>query len=129
MALYKYFEKASVLPNPDGPLSARVPSSAIAEANKRVQPLLAEAGSTSKKTGKRGQYLVYTDEEKLKIGKELQKWAWAWPGAEMYLRKIDAQKRFYLSFAKFTSLEKYALYGIISMIIPWILYDFTRLFG
>ena len=39
MALYKYFEKASVLPNPDGPLSARVPSSAIAEANKRVQTL------------------------------------------------------------------------------------------
>ena len=36
---------------------------------------------------------------------------WAWPGAEMYSRKIDARKRFYLSFTKFTSLEKYALYG------------------
>lgn len=50
------FQKASVLPNPDGPLSAGVPSSAIAEANRKVQPLLIEAGSTSKKTGKRGVY-------------------------------------------------------------------------
>ena len=50
-------------------MSARIPSSAIAEANKRVQPLVVETGSTSKKTGKRGHYLVYTDEEKLKIRK------------------------------------------------------------
>ena len=50
-------------------MSARVPSSAIAEANKRVRPLLVETGSTSKQARKRGEYLVYTDEEKLKIGK------------------------------------------------------------
>ncbi len=68
MALYKYFKKNSVLPNPDGPLSTRVPPSAIAEANKQVQPLI-ENDSASKKSGKRGQYLVYTDEEKCKIGK------------------------------------------------------------
>lgn len=58
MAIYQYFKKASVLPNPDGPLSSSVPSVAIAEANKKVQPILAE--EDSKQTGKRGQYLVYT---------------------------------------------------------------------
>ena len=71
MALYKYFKKtsASVLPNPDGPLSSRIPSSAIVKANEEVEPLLTE--STSKqKGGKRGQYLVYTEEEKFKIGKQ-----------------------------------------------------------
>ena len=62
MALYKYFKKNSVLPNPDGPLSTRVPPSAIAEANKKVQPLI-KTDSASKKTGKCGQYLVCTGEE------------------------------------------------------------------
>ena len=88
MPLYKYFKAASILPNPVGPLSARIPSSAIAEANKRVQPLFVETGSTSKKIGKMGEYLVYTDEEKLKKNEE-KTWAgqvrliprpWAWPG-------------------------------------------------
>ena len=68
VALYQYFEKASVLPNPDGPSSTQIPSSAIAKANKEVKPLIKK--STSNKSGKRGQYLVYTDEEKLKIGKQ-----------------------------------------------------------
>ena len=36
MALVKYFQKVSVLPNTDGPLSDRVPSAAIASANKEV---------------------------------------------------------------------------------------------
>ena len=65
MALYKYFKKASVLPNPDGPFSARILTSAI----KTAKPLLNNPGSTAKQAGKRGQYLVYTDEEKYKIGK------------------------------------------------------------
>ena len=67
MALYQYFKKASILPNPNGLLSTRIPSSAIAKANKEVEPLIKK--STSNKSGKRGQYQVYTD-EKLKIGKQ-----------------------------------------------------------
>ena len=50
---------------------------------------------------------------------------WAWPGAEMYSRKIDARKRFYLSFAKFTSLEKYAVYLPIRYIV---VYARTRIY-
>ena len=48
MALYKYFKKNSILPNLDGPLSTRVPPSAIAEANKKVQPLI-ETDSASRR--------------------------------------------------------------------------------
>ena len=44
----------SVLPNPDGPLSARIPSSDIAKMNEEVELLLTE--STSKRGGKRGQW-------------------------------------------------------------------------
>ena len=40
--------------------------------------------------------------------------SWAWPGAEMLSRKIDARSEFYLSFAKFSSLEKHGLYGTAS---------------
>lgn len=67
MALYKYFKKTSVLPNSNGFLSNRVPSSAILEANKKVKPLLKESGSSSKKP--RGEYLVYTNQEKLMVGR------------------------------------------------------------
>ncbi len=69
MALYKYFKKSSVLPNPEGPLSYQTPSSAIARANKEVKPLLVSNKDSNDAKGKRGQYLVYTDEEKFKIGK------------------------------------------------------------
>ena len=50
MALYKYFKKTSIFQNPNGPLSAWIPSSAIAKANEEVESLLTE--STSKKGGK-----------------------------------------------------------------------------
>ena len=40
MELLKYFQKASVLPNPDGPLSDHVPSAEIASANKEVGDLV-----------------------------------------------------------------------------------------
>ena len=51
--IYKHLKKTSVLPNPDGPLSARLPSSAIAKANEEVDPLLTESTyCTSKKGGK-----------------------------------------------------------------------------
>ena len=40
MALLKYFKKSSFLPDPDGPISERMPSSSIASANKDVESLL-----------------------------------------------------------------------------------------
>ena len=43
---------------------------------------------------------------------------WAWPGTAMLSGKIDARKRIYLSFAKFTFLEKYALYGMHPVMHP-----------
>ena len=60
MALYKYFKKSSILPNPDRPLSERVPSIAISSANKEVQPLLSKP---SERSGSQGHYMVYTEEE------------------------------------------------------------------
>ena len=74
MALYKYFKKASILLNLDGPLSAQVSTSAIKTANKKVEPLLNNPGSTSKQAGKRERYLVYTDKS-TRLGNELLKWA------------------------------------------------------
>ena len=44
MALYKYFQRVeSVLPLPDGPLSAKVPASSIAAANKAVKAVRTRA--------------------------------------------------------------------------------------
>ena len=40
MALLQYFKKSSLLPNPNGPLSERMPSSSIVSANKEVENLL-----------------------------------------------------------------------------------------
>lgn len=37
MVLLKYFNKASILPSPDGPLSEKIPSASIAAANKKIQ--------------------------------------------------------------------------------------------
>ena len=45
MALYKYFTKANVLPNPDGPLSAGVPSSVIAARTRGVASLYTVGGN------------------------------------------------------------------------------------
>ena len=45
MALMKYFQKVAVLPNTDGPLSDRVPSAAIASANKEVGDLAVRENS------------------------------------------------------------------------------------
>ena len=58
MALLQYFKKSSLLPNPNGPLSERMPSSSIASANKEVKNLL-----DGDKKPTRGQYAKYSDEE------------------------------------------------------------------
>ena len=60
MALLKYFKKASVLPNPNGPLSSHVPPSAIASANNEVKPLLEKEPTAHEG---RGKYGVYSEEE------------------------------------------------------------------
>ena len=69
MALYSYSKRRdSILPNPDGALSKSVPSSAILQANKEVQPLIiGETPLAKKKT--RGTYCVFTEEEKATIVK------------------------------------------------------------
>ena len=75
MALYQYFKKSTVLPNPEGSLSNHMPSAAIVSANKEVDDLVfleTDEANQSERTSckkKRGHYLSYTDDEKLKIAK------------------------------------------------------------
>ena len=72
MALFKYFKKATVLPNPEGPLSDRMPSAAISSTNKEVKDLVVretDAPIGNSITRKRGQYLAYIDEQNLRIAK------------------------------------------------------------
>ena len=69
MALYKYFKKQEgPLPNPEGPLSSKIPSSSIRAANQEVKPLLVPDQAVGK-TQKRGQYKKYTAQEKAKVAK------------------------------------------------------------
>ncbi len=66
MALLKYFKrKETSLPNPNGSLSDTVPSTSISMVNRKVKPLLEEAGTPVK----RGTYQHLTGEEKAKIAK------------------------------------------------------------
>ena len=67
MALFKYFKKCTVLPNPEGPLSSRMPPAVIVLANKELEQLA--IGTTMGCEKKRDHYLSYTDEEKAKIAK------------------------------------------------------------
>ena len=72
MVLLKYFARKTdvpVLPDPDGPLSSRVPSSAISSANKEVKCVLKDKEPDASRSKKRGQYASYTEEEKAKIAK------------------------------------------------------------
>jgi hypothetical protein len=69
MALFKYLIKTATdcpLPDPEGPLSIRVPSSAIKTANQEVVTVIQEEGSRKKK---RGPYKNYTAKEKAKVAK------------------------------------------------------------
>ena len=66
MALLKYFQKTSVLPIPNGPLSSHVPPSSIASANKEVKPLVDTVHVQPKAVGS---FLYnYSDEEKIDQG-------------------------------------------------------------
>jgi len=61
MALLKYFKlKKPTLPDPEGPLSARVSSDCIREANKEVSEAL---------KGKRAPYIKATQDQKAVVGK------------------------------------------------------------
>ena len=72
MSILNYFKiktKANhpaELPDPNGPLSAAVPSSTIAAVNKRVSSTMEKSASTDKS---RGPYLHLTDEQKYCVGK------------------------------------------------------------
>ena len=69
MTLLKYFKKSSFLPNPDCPLSERMPSSSIASANKDVESLLND--DKERCGSKRAQYIKYSDKERAKIAKRV----------------------------------------------------------
>lgn len=70
MSIHLYFKKKpSVLPNPNGSLSSRIPSKMIAIANNEVKPLIEEKTAKENNKLSRGKYSVYTEEEKLKVGK------------------------------------------------------------
>ena len=74
MALLKYFQKVSVLPNPDGP-----PSAAITSANKEVGDLVVRESDVPDTTGsrkKRRQYLSYSDKEKAQIAKKASEYSY-----------------------------------------------------
>ena len=63
MALFKYFKHEKSLPDPQGSLSEKVPSTSTEEANKEVKAI-------SDKCGKeRAPYMVATPEHKPKVGK------------------------------------------------------------
>ena len=66
--ILKYFKKeeSTQLPDPEGPLSIKIPSSSIVSANKHVEPLLR---ATTEESCKRGQYDSFSEEEKAKIAK------------------------------------------------------------
>ena len=65
MALYRYFKASDTkLPDPRGPLSKEVPSTAIAAANGEVKHVVElQRGKT------RGPYTKFTPEQKAEIGK------------------------------------------------------------
>ena len=70
MALLKFFKlvkKKPDLPDPDGPLSGAVPSSAISSANTKVLEALTNIEESKKCT--RGPYLALTSAQKYEIGK------------------------------------------------------------
>ena len=70
MALYKYFhpqeQNNCLLPKPDGPLSAVMPSSSILAANKEMKTVL-DCSNDCKK--KRGNYEHLSTRDKAKIAK------------------------------------------------------------
>ena len=77
MSLFKYFKKinddvvdsqtqsSSPLPDPDGPLSSKIPSCSIISANDEVKPLM----SSGRATHERGTYDRFTLEEKAIIAR------------------------------------------------------------
>ena len=70
MTLYKFFKRESLLPKPDGPLSAIVPSRSISAANKEVEQLLDVELEVSVSVGKRrGWYNFFSPVEKAEFGK------------------------------------------------------------
>ena len=75
MAIYNFFKKIdTVLPDESGPLSAKVPSTAISLANKEVSKILSKETEEDSKEGRssstrRGQYESFTSTEKVAIAK------------------------------------------------------------
>ncbi len=72
MALFRYFATSAdtVLPDPRGPLTRQIPSTAIASANGEVRQLLqAQQAAEPVSATKRGSYVKFTPEQKAEVGK------------------------------------------------------------
>ena len=124
MALLKYLrKKATVLPNPDGPLSDRMPSVAISSANNEMKDLVNATPSDSRK---RGPYHNYTDEDRALIGKRAAEFGVTNTvrhfGKQSIIsgarhkgcpRKLFPRIVFFSLFTNFVALEKKAPYGIL----------------
>ena len=63
MALFKYFKREKSLPDPQRPLSERVPPTSIEKANKEVKAISDKCGNEC------ALYMVETPERKAKVGK------------------------------------------------------------
>ena len=69
MALLKYFSPRSAsLPDPNGPLSAKVKPEAIEKANKKVSTILASCSSEGDSTKQqRGSYQKFTPKQRAEV--------------------------------------------------------------
>ena len=128
MALYRYFKASDTkLPDPRGPLSKDVPSTAIAAANGEVKHVVElQRGKT------RGPYTKFTPEQKAEIGKRAAEHGvvatvryyekrfpgntrsvrkWAWSAGIFGPRNLFPRKFANGLSAKILSLENLALYG------------------
>ena len=62
MSILNYFRRSSELPDPNGELASKLPSTAMVSANKVVSEV-------QKRAQKRGKYNKYTPEVRAKIGR------------------------------------------------------------
>ena len=108
MSISNYF-KAGPLPNPSGALSCRVPSLAIAAANREVRNVIEKEKTRSKK---RGNYRVYT---RAKIGKyaadhgvvAARRWYSAQGGTKLNESTIRVFKQKYLQDSRRNLMSQY----------------------
>ena len=123
MSILNHFKiKAKVnypaeLPDPNGPLSAAVPSSTIAAVNKKVSSTMEKFASTDKS---RGPYSHLTDEQKYCMGKRasefgvtntMRYYLKTFPVNHRHLPNFSSPKLLDAQFAKIFPHQTFPLYG------------------